>query len=674
MGTAVGTTVAGTSAAGTSGGTTVAGTSVGAPSAGATRGARPVAWLTLSALALGTLVACTPDRPTPDATAEALADGLAAFDLGDVPLEGVTGDDATAQVTAAVAGLDPWHPTVEVAEIAVAEDGLSATADLDVTWDVDPTDKDWTYTTQAPLEYVEPEDGDGRWQVRWSPALLAPGLAEGELLTVQRTPAERGVVLGAGGEPIVQPRPVLRLGVDKTKVDPAGQDASARALAAIAGIDPEAFAGRVAAAGPKAFVEAIVVRDVPPFDVDVEAARGVPGVGVLSDEIPLAPTRQFARSVLGTVGEATAEIVEASEGAVAAGDQAGLSGLQQQYDALLRGTPGLTIATTGAPGGGTRDLFRTEVVPGTPLQTTLDVRLQQLAESTLAGVGPASAIVAVRPSSGEVLAVASGPGGEGYSTATLGKYPPGSTFKVATSLALVRAGMTPQSPIACPPTVGADGRTFQNYPGYPADQLGDITLQRAIAWSCNTAMIGARETVGQAALADAAGSLGLGQSDDVGFPAFLGSVPAEAEGTDHAASMIGQGRIEASPLAMAVMAASVAAGRTVRPVLVVTGDHVPGATTGARVPLSADEAATLATLMRGVVTEGSAGFLADVPGEPVGAKSGTAQYGTQDPPRNHAWMIAVQGDLAVSVFVEDGDLGTTTAGPLLDAFLRGAAA
>jgi cell division protein FtsI/penicillin-binding protein 2 len=396
-------------------------------------------------------------------------------------------------------------------------------------------------------------------------------------------------------------------------------------------------------------------------------------VTALQDEIPLAPTRQFARPLLGTVGEATAEIVEESEGAIAAGDQAGLSGLQQQYDELLRGTPGLTISTTGAPGGGTRDLFRTDVVPGTDLQTTLDVRLQGLAEATLAPVAPASAIVAVRPSTGEVLAAASGPGGEGYSTATLGQYPPGSTFKIATSLALVRAGMTPQSAIACPPSIAADGRTFENYPGYPSDQLGDITLQRAIAFSCNTAMIGARETVPQSALAEAAGSLGLSQSDDVGIPAFLGAVPAQAEGTEHAASMIGQGRVQASPLSMALVAASVAAGRTVRPVLVITGDHVPGATSDAAVPLTADEATSLGSLMRAVVTEGSGAFLADVPGEPVGAKSGTAQYGTENPPRNHAWMIAVQGDLAVCVFVEDGDLGTTTAGPLLEAFLRGAA-
>ncbi|WNB85622.1 penicillin-binding transpeptidase domain-containing protein [Cellulomonas sp. ATA003] len=244
---------------------------------------------------------------------------------------------------------------------------------------------------------------------------------------------------------------------------------------------------------------------------------------------------------------------------------------------------------------------------------------------------------------------------------------------MATALGLVRAGLTPDSTVACPDTISADGRPFQNYPGYPADALGDVTLRTAIAQSCNTAMIGARDTVPQAALADAAASLGLGQPADVGFPAFLGAVPADATGTEHAASMIGQGRVQASPLAMAVVAASIASGRTVQPVLVVTDEHAPGADAVAATPLAPAEADALRTLMRAVVTEGSGDLLAALPGEPVGAKSGTAQFGTDDPPRNHAWMIATQGDLAVAVFVEEGDFGTTTAGPLLEAFLRGAA-
>ena len=72
-------------------------------------------------------------------------------------------------------------------------------------------------------------------------------------------------------------------------------------------------------------------------------------------------------------------------------------------------------------------------------------------------------------------------------------------------------------------------------------------------------------------------------------------------------------------------------------------------------PLSAAEATALRELLRAVVTEGGADFLADVPGEPVLAKTGTAQFGGGEDLANHAWMIGVQGDLAVAVFVEDGD-------------------
>jgi cell division protein FtsI/penicillin-binding protein 2 len=74
--------------------------------------------------------------------------------------------------------------------------------------------------------------------------------------------------------------------------------------------------------------------------------------------------------------------------------------------------------------------------------------------------------------------------------------------------------------------------------------------------------------------------------------------------------------------------------------------------------------------MRAVVTDGGARALADVPGPEVIAKSGTAQYGSAESLRNHAWMIAGQGDLAVAVFVETGDYGSTTSGPLLADFLR----
>ncbi len=343
-----------------------------------------------------------------------------------------------------------------------------------------------------------------------------------------------------------------------------------------------------------------------------------------------------------------------------------------------------------------RVLFAVDAKPGDPLKTTLDPRLQQLAEDTLAGVGPASAIVALRPSTGAVLAAASGPGSNGYNTAMLGQYAPGSTFKIVDSLALIRNGMTPDSKVECTPTITVDGRTFKNAEGYPASSLGSVALRDAFAHSCNTAFISSRDKVSQAQLESAATSLGVAvQAPKLGADAFLGSVPGNADGTEHAASMIGQGKVLLSPLAAAIMAASVAHGAPVSPQLVLNPGAVPpsaGATpTASGPPSSASpgasespiaaasdkpvtpaEAAALTDMMRAVVTSGHAGFLASVPGAPVGAKTGTAEFGNDNPPKTHAWIVAVHGDLAVAVFVEDGGLGATTSGPLLKSFLTAA--
>jgi cell division protein FtsI/penicillin-binding protein 2 len=76
-------------------------------------------------------------------------------------------------------------------------------------------------------------------------------------------------------------------------------------------------------------------------------------------------------------------------------------------------------------------------------------------------------------------------------------------------------------------------------------------------------------------------------------------------------------------------------------------------------------------MMRAVVTRGSGAGLADVPGPPVIAKTGTAEFGATPPLPTHVWMVAGQGDLAVAVFVDRGESGSQTAGPILERFLRG---
>jgi cell division protein FtsI/penicillin-binding protein 2 len=619
---------------------------------------------------VGVLAACSGGGDDRQRTADALADALASGDFADVPLDGATAAEAGEARTAAYAALDPWQPEVAAGDVvAAADDDAAASVELTFTWDVGSSAAAWTYTTHANLAKVDDE-----WRARWSTMLLAPDLAAGETLQVHRVQAERADVLGAGDAVLVESRPVFRIGIDKTRIPAEQADGAARGLAAALGLDAEAYAAQVAAAGEKAFVEAIVVRE-DDAAYDRGALAALPGVNMIATELPLAPNRAFARPVLGTVGQATAEVVEDSDGAVVAGDLAGLSGLQAQFDAQLRGEPGLTVVAT-AGGAQERQLFHVEPQVGEPLRTTIDPAVQQAAEDLVATVtGSASAIVAIRPSTGDVLAAASGPGGGGMSTATLGLYAPGSTFKVASSLALLRAGLTPDSTVTCPETATVDGRSFQNYPGYPAEALGDITLRTAVAESCNTAFLTAAGTAPQEALADAAASLGLVPDADLGFAATLGEVPAEATGgTDHAASMIGQARVQATPLGMATVAASVAAGARVTPRLLLgtAGETATPAPDPAQ-PLTTAEADALRSMMRAVVTEGGGDFLQDVPGPEVIAKSGTAQYGAGDDLQNHAWMIAAQGDLAVAVFVETGDFGSTTSGPLLEAFLRAVA-
>ena len=249
----------------------------------------------------------------------------------------------------------------------------------------------------------------------------------------------------------------------------------------------------------------------------------------------------------------------------------------------------------------------------------------------------------------------------------MGRAAPGSTFKIVSALALLRADLTPRSTLRCSPTVTVDGRKFSNYSDYPRSHQGTITLRTALAQSCNTAFIGQRGKLDPSSLAEAAGSLGFGMDYDVGFPSFFGSVPNDPTATGRAAAMIGQGKVEASPMAMATVAASVAAGKTVIPYLVEGQQPTPKGE-----PLTTQEARQLGEMMQAVVTEGSGRVLGNLPGPPVLAKTGTAEYGTSEPLKTHAWMIAAQGDLAVAVFVNDGKSGSATAGPLLRTFLTNA--
>ncbi|WP_243060499.1 penicillin-binding transpeptidase domain-containing protein [Nocardioides sp. SR21] len=597
----------------------------------------------------------------PDAAAvgDTLAAALASGDFGDVPLADGTAEDVAADYTEVVEGMGDVEPVVYAGEAEESAD----TATVPLAWSWPVAGDEWSYSTEATLT----RSGDD-WQVTWSRDLVEPHLKKATVLDITPIGGGRGPIIGADGFALVTDRPVVRFGIDRSQVPTARAGESARRLAELVDIDPAPYAKQVEAAGDKAYVEAIVFRQA---EVPGEVSRGVeriPGALAIQDEIPLAPTREFAAPILGTVGAVTAEMIEEDPETYQVGDVAGLSGLQARYDDQLQGTDGAVVNAV-APDGTERELHRIEGLPGTALELTLDERLQSAAERELAGVGPSSALVAIRPSTGAILAAANGPGTDGYNVATYGQAAPGSTFKTVSSLALLRAGLRPDSTVACTSSIIVDGKRFENYDDYPSGGIGQIPLRTAVANSCNTAFIAQAGKLGKGDLAGAAATLGLGVDHDLGFPAYFGEVPAPRSETEAAADLIGQGTVLASPMAMATVMASIQSGQTVVPRLV---KSVEVAVPDDVEPLARAEAEALRSMLRGVVTSGSGVGLLDVPGQPVIAKTGTAEFSRNGKTLLHAWMVAAQGDLAVAVFVDEGTSGSGTAGPILEAFLRAA--
>lgn len=609
---------------------------------------------------------------------EAFATSFEAGDFGSAPLAGVSGADATAEYQAITADLDVASVAVTPGASAVVDD--EATATLTIDW-VIAGDVTWSTGTQVSLTR-EPE---GPWEVVWAPSVVHADLGPGDHLVTERLAPERAAITGAGGAALVEERDVVVIGIQPSRVT--DLDALTAELASLVDIDAAALAERVQAASPDAFVEVITLRreDYLPIRDQV---RPLPGTVFREERLPLSPNRAFARALLGTSGPVTAEIIEASGGRYQAGDVAGLSGLQAEYDERLAGVNGVQVSIVRAdptPEGGTASttttattepgasttvaplepsgpvvVFTQEPVAGQPVATTIDPVVQQAADDALADVDLPSALVVVRPSTGEVLAVANGPGNDGGDLALTGRYPPGSSFKVVSTLAFLRDGLGIDDTVDCPATATVDGRTFSNAED---EVLGPVPFRTDFALSCNTAFVGLSDRLEPTTLTDTAKFFGLGREWEIGTEAATGSVPAAESDVDLAASAFGQGRVLVTPLDMAMVAATVAEGAWTPPRLVT--DPLPTGQPTAAEPLPEGTAAQLQELMREVVTSGTGDAVAGVPGGPVSGKTGTAEFGDDDPPRSHAWFIGFQGDLAFACFVEGGEFGGETAAPIV---------
>src|SRR5699024_888195 len=205
-----------------------------------------------------------------------------------------------------------------------------------------------------------------------------------------------------------------------------------------------------------------------------------------------------------------------------------------------------------------------------------------------------------------------------------------------------------------PPKV--DARRFKTADSMAPGLFGSLPLRDVIAHSCNTALLLQHDTVDQQELAEAATTQGIGQEAPRGLDAFMGSVDPADEGLQPAAAMMGRGRVLTSPLSMAVVLARVKNGETGQPRI--HADQEPS-DRDTEQPQTEEETTQMQEMLRGVVTDGSLDDLADLPGDPVIGKTGTAEWTDEEGELAlHSWVIVAQGDLVIAVFVEDGSYGS----------------
>ena len=345
-----------------------------------------------------------------------------------------------------------------------------------------------------------------------------------------------------------------------------------------------------------------------------------------------------------------------------------LDGLRQKYGKEGGGKPGIELQIVRgeeSKKAALSDKTLLALREGTPatVQTTLDASLQAAAEKQVASTEQASVVV-LRPSTGEILAVANS--SHGFNVAFLGMLAPGSTMKVITASMLLEKGLASMDEKhPCPKYFTYGGWKFQNDDKF---EIKDGTFKTSFARSCNTAFISQAPKLKNNDLTkQTAEVFGLGKNDwQVGVPTFDGAVPVQSD-AQMAASLIGQGEVRMNPLNMASVAATVQAGVFHQPYLVspkVDGRKLAKASR----TMSDSTLAQLREMMAYTASSGTAAqAMAGVSGD-RGAKTGSAEVDGQEQP--NGWFTAYRGDLAAAGVVQEGGHGSESAGPIVAALLK----
>ena len=412
---------------------------------------------------------------------------------------------------------------------------------------------------------------------------------------------------------------------------------------------------------PNYFVPiATVPEDARYHDVLRPQLYPVPGVFFRRGQGVTGTSDLLGPAMIGAVGEITAERLKQLGAPYMAGDQVGLSGLQETFERRLAGTPSATVVVATK----NDDVRTVKAFPGRPAQNvrlTIDPRTQQAAEGALAGVPGNAALVAIDPATG--------------SSARSSRSP--TTASTARSAAPIRPARRSRSsrrprcspraerrrrPRRVPPTVTVDGRTFHNFEG---EASGALDLAQAFQISCNNAFIGLGDQLPTTALTKAATRSGSTPSGRC--RSRRSAVRTRRPKTAPSSPRRRSARAACSPvpLQMASVAAAVASGHWRAPTLT----EQPAASSPTVPALSASVLATLRSFMASVVTGNGTAAGAGLPPGTFG-KTGTAEFGNDNPPKTHAWFIGYRGNIAFAVIVEDGGVGGRVAAPIAAKFLN----
>lgn len=585
---------------------------------------------------LGILGASTACTPKPDAADPVVEEFLAAMSRGDMRIAAEMSDqpDVARSVLAdSWSGMQAEGLETKIERVQTRES--LATATYTLTWDL-PKDRSYSYTAEMTLSQTK-----GQWAVRWQPTILHSKLGANQHLELRAIPAERASVISGDGAEILAPGVVHRVLLNPTEADNVAGAAArvAEALRSAHGRDdtvPQVSSTDLEAKlkDMKGPYSVAVVNDTQ-GKIIADELRGVPGVTVHEEAAMVRADPNFAPDIISRV--------------------------EKVVNKDLEGANGWQVAAVNSHGALIDALEVHAPQPAPAVRISIDHNIQRAAQQAVDLRKEMKAMmVAIRPSTGEILAVAqTQKADEDGDVALMGQYPPGSTFKIITAAAgIMDEDLTPDSIVPCPGTMEIGHRIVTNYNQF---SRGNVPMESAFAASCNTSFADISSRLEPGELEHTAKQFGLGLDYEIeGVNTITGAVPTGEELVDRVEAGFGQGKDLASPFGMALVAATAAHGQTPVPYL------VPGHETKISEqvdPPSPESIEGLRRMMRSVVTSGTARGMGA--GGEIRGKTGEAEITGG----SHAWFAGYRDDVAFATLVVLGG-GSESAVAITDHFFK----